>query len=197
MTEKKIISLKKKSEPTGGSAASSNSGGVSSQQRHALPMAKIQPETKRTASDSTPLTALAIVKPVVKQTIAATVHHHDDTLDDFYDEDELLADSPPPPQQSTVNHPIAGKFTNRRVILKQSTAASGSSSLSPIETIFPHSLSDDPTVGRFGGSSSSNSSASTASAVKSKGIFERLDRRIGVNESAKRKIQRIVINNTD
>lgn len=186
VTEKKIISLKKKSDPIGSSASRSSSSMC------ILPTAKVQPETK--FDHATHSTALAVVKPVVKQTIAATIHHND-TLEDYYDEDELLADSPPPPPQtSVVNMPIAGKFTNRRVILKQSTAASAAS---PVETMFQHSLSDDPIFGRFSSSSSSSSSASSSATVKSKGIFERLDRRIGVNETAKRKIQRVVINKTD
>lgn len=183
MTEKKIISLKKKTESSSNSASTS-SNSKQQQHRNALPNAKGQIDSKRNIESNTaPIQTTA--KPVVKKSFTPTIS--DDILEDYYDEDELLADSPsPPPPATTVSHPIAGKFTNRRVILKQSTGSS--SSLSSVgEKVSQHNLESDDV--------SSDTTVHSA-ASKSKGIFERLDRR-GVNENSKRKIQRIVINNTE
>lgn len=190
--------MKKKSTESSSSAATSSNSKQQQQQHHhhrtanALSNAKHQTDTKRhTESKQAP--PLATVKPVVKQTF--TAESDDDTLEDYYDEDELLADSPSPPPTppppapaptttTTVSNPIAGKFTNRRVILKQSSSSSLSSS--SVSEKLPKKLDTDD---------GHNDVAAASS--KSKGIFDRLDRRMGVNENAKRKIQRIVINNNE
>lgn len=109
-----------------------------------------------------------------------------DTDDDDIDEDELLADSPPttpaPVSDATalksrmnaatkVGDIPTTMFTNRRVVVRNA----------------------DNVTNNENNLTSTKSTSSTAG----KGIFDRLDKKvISVNETAKRKIQRIVINNS-
>lgn len=109
------------------------------------------------------------------------------------DEDELLADSPPttpaPASDATaacksrtaaaaaatkVGDIPTSMFTNRRVVVRNAdTIANNENNLSSTKT------------------------TATSGGTAGKGIFDRLEKKvIGVNETAKRKIQRIVINNS-
>lgn len=188
VTEKKIISLKKKTE----SAESSAKVGALSKTTKSLPSerkiptATVLPESKRLATEQSATTA--IVKPVVKKSLKSDIED--------IDEDELLADSPSPPSVSQANttRPDSRKadsdaaksirttitstksskslFANRRVIVRDSS------------DVVPGNEDADKT--------------STSHAPTSKGIFDRLDKKvIGVNEASKRKIQRIVIKNAE
>lgn len=85
-----------------------------------------------------------------------------------YDEDELLADSPTPPPSA--NATAGGMFTNRRVVLTTSSSKTA-------DAVKPKVLH------------TKNASA--------KGIFDRLDAKIGVSEASKRKIQKIVIKSNE
>lgn len=93
--------------------------------------------------------------------------------DDDIDEDELLADSPPSTpllrgRGESSTISSSTMFGNRRVIVRNANEASN--------------IDSDRAV----------------SAGNAKRIFNRLDKKIiGVNETAKQKIQRIVINNND
>lgn len=88
---------------------------------------------------------------------------------DEFDEDELLADSPPPPSHvnkpsgRSLTPPMIGTASARRIVL-----ATGG--------------------GRQGGGG-----VKEASQTATKGVFDRLERRVGVSEGAKRKLKRIVI----
>lgn len=109
--------------------------------------------------------------------------------DEDIDEDELLADSPPstpaPVGDATLkNRTNASKvgnipttlFTNRRIVVRNADNN---------VTNNENNLTNKVAAGGGGGGGA-------------KGIFDRLDKKvISVNESAKRKIQRIVINNSD
>lgn len=148
VTEKKIISLKKK--------ADANASTVG---HRTMPLGKVQPDSKKIDTSSVPPIISKSVKPVLKT--QATNQRLSDLED--YDEDELLADSPTPPVNPI---PSAGMFTNRRVVLTSSA-----------DTVKPKVLL------------TKNATA--------KGIFDRLDAKIGVNEAAKRKIQKIVIKSND
>lgn len=151
VTEKKIISLKKKSDPD---------------------------STQKTK------TVALVRKTVSKSDLGSAgnsnkkfrIEHNDDI-----DEDELLADSPPATptvvtKTKTVlkvgeaaNVPPASLFGNRRIVVRNVADTSNNENFS------------DKTISGPG-----------------KGIFDRLDKKvISVNETAKRKIQRIVINNSD
>lgn len=103
--------------------------------------------------------------------------------DDDIDEDELLADSPPPKPAPVADAALTSRtnaskvgdipaklFTNRRIVVRSVDSVSNNE----------NNLLHRTTTGT------------------GKGIFDRLDKKvISVNESAKRKIQRIVINNSD
>lgn len=182
VTEKKIISLRKKSEAAEQSVKPTKPLTIDRK----IPTATVLPESKRLAADQ--LATTAIVKPVVKKSLK-------NDIDDI-DEDELLADSPSPPSISQVaftkhdskkieSHALKSirtikatnssktVFANRRVIVRDSTEIASSSEDVDKTT----SIDKQPA---------------------SKGIFDRLERKvIGVNEAAKRKIQRIVIKNTE
>lgn len=99
--------------------------------------------------------------------------------DEDIDEDELLADSPPPPAsageatlKTRTNATKVGDipttmFANRRIVVRN------------VDNV----------------TNNENNLTNKATTGTSKGIFDRLDKKvIGVNETAKRKIQRIVIN---
>lgn len=102
--------------------------------------------------------------------------------DDDIDEDELLADSPPltpAPDGALKSRTNASKvgdipttmFTNRRVVVRNADNVTNNE----------NNLTSNKTTSGSG-----------------KGIFDRLDKKvISVNETAKRKIQRIVINNSE
>lgn len=182
VTEKKIISLRKKSEAAEQSAKPTKSLAIDRK----IPTATVLPESKRLAAEQSATTA--IVKPVLKKSLKSDI--------DDIDEDELLADSPSPPSISqvaltkqdskkveahalksirSIKATTASKtvFANRRVIVRDSTEVASSS-----EDV--------------------DKTTSTDKAPASKGIFDRLEKKvIGVNEAAKRKIQRIVIKNTE
>lgn len=103
VTEKKIISLKKK--------ADANASTVG---HRTMPLGKVQPDSKKIDTSSVPPTiSKSSVKSVLKT--QATNQRLSDLED--YDEDELLADSPTPPANPV---PSAGMFTNRRVVLTSS-----------------------------------------------------------------------------
>lgn len=88
-----------------------------------------------------------------------------------YDEDELLADSPTPPANPITSANIpGGMFANRRVVLTSSSSST--------DTVVKQKV------------------LLTKNAT-AKGIFDRLDAKIGVSEAAKRKIQKIVIKSND
>lgn len=89
---------------------------------------------------------------------------------DEFDEDELLADSPPPPPASSLSSlPPVRSLTppvnagSRRIVLASSRTKGASTTEGP------------------------------ATSTASKGVFDRLEKRVGVSEVAKRKLKRIVI----
>lgn len=107
--------------------------------------------------------------------------------DEEIDEEELLADSPPStpaPIADTAmlkNRTNASKvgdipttmFTNRRVVVRNTDAVTNNEN-------------------------NLNAKKASSGGGTGKGIFDRLDKKvISVNEAAKRKIQRIVINNSE
>lgn len=179
VTEKKIISLKKKlsdgpsDEPSKTKIASSRKLAVS--------------ENIVSGSGSQTKTILRSSTGVKKLRID----------NDDIDEDELLADSPPatpttasatttttttttnidPALKSRTNVPKIGDipttmFTNRRVVVRNTDNVPNNEN--------------------------NLTNKSTTVTAPGKGIFDRLDKKvISVNESAKRKIQRIVINNSE
>lgn len=102
----------------------------------------------------------------------------DNANDSDIDEDALLADSPSPPPTPSI------EFRNRRVVLKPTNELLHQQQQKVIfKTLNQNSnLSNNDDVG--------NNS-------KTKGIFDRLEKKISVNEASKRAIQRIVINNAD
>lgn len=169
VTEKKIISLKKKS-----------ADGPSDQptKPKSITLArKMQTSLVTEHSDSG-----SQVKTVLRSsTIAKKIRIDDEEID----EDELLADSPPSTPapiadaalKSRTNASKAGDipttmFTNRRVVVRNT-----------VDTVT---------------NNENNLTTNKANTGTGKGIFDRLDKKvIGVNEAAKRKIQRIVINNSD
>lgn len=161
--------------------------------RSNIPTAKVFPEAKRPAGGST----TAVVKPVVKAPAPKPLlvvaekpqppsSHHIEFDEDV---DELLADSPstsPKTAQAPPTKALGGsgnggasagvqtaRFTNRRVVLKSSSDAK------TVATEAPHVA------------------AASRPAVTTKGIFDRLERKVvNVTEAGKRKIQRIVVQNT-
>lgn len=154
VTEKKIISLKKKGD-----------GNMSTVGHRAMPLGKVQPDAKRIDTSAGAQTITKPVKPVKPVSRTHTANQRLSDLED-YDEDELLADSPTPPANPSANI-AGGMFTNRRVVLTSSSA--------------------DPVKQKV--LLTKNTTA--------KGIFDRLDAKIGINEAAKRKIQKIVIKSND
>lgn len=182
------------------------------QQQNTLPTAKLVPETKKKVVE--PSATMALVKPVLKHSIGGQQYLKNqdlDVLEDF-DEDELLADSPspppltPPPPQTSIKTSQTGgtRFLNRRVILKQSTSNSCSTINNTSDIVGDNNAADglislqhkQKKVVLSKSNLTGNSSATAA--TKTKGIFDRLDRKIIVNDATKRKIQRIVVkNNTE
>lgn len=152
-----------------------------------IPTATVLPETKRVEATT------AVVRPVLKKTISVKPSVTSKIED--IDEDELLADSPSPPDSpkgftktlssggttsatSASNSGASGIFSNRRVIVRNSDVGP-SSDIIKQDTHDVNKMPQQPVQ-------------------QHKGIFDRLDKKvIGVNEAAKRKIQRIVINNSE
>lgn len=130
---------------------------------------KLQPDAKKmdTSSVTTTTTTSKSAKPVLR---VQTANRRLSDLED-YDEDELLADSPTPPANPSANI-TGGMFSNRRVVLTTSSTSSSSADTVKQKVLL-----------------TKNATA--------KGIFDRLDAKIGVSEAAKRKIQKIVIKSND
>jgi hypothetical protein len=183
VTEKKIISLKKR-QPIENNSDNETPAAHHSDKPHAksIPTAKVLPEAKR---DERKATSTAVVKPVVSKT--KKLNPHNLTDEELQLEQELLLEeeqldddprstlTPPPP---TAKHEQT-VFPNRRVVLKPSSADKALSKKSPAKKQI--------------------TSSNAVAAPKSKaGIFDRLDRKkiVSMSEADKRKIQRIVINNT-
>lgn len=137
-----------------------------------IPLVKVAPEAKKME--------LFSVAPTIKPVLRLQTTQRLSDLED-YDEDELLADSPTPPVNplaSTTNIG-GGMFSNRRVVLTSTADTAKQKLLATTNT------------------TTADKELSAATASKSKGIFDRLDRKIGINEAAKRKIQKIVIKSND
>lgn len=203
VTAKKIISLKRKSTTSTESPLTLSESQIESKQSpptakqakvittvaaRKIPTATILPEAKR--QDAT----TAVVKPVMKKTI--TVRPSKLLKEEEFDEDELLADSPP-------SSPIKPKVLTKTIIGGSSVTSIAPTAASPAAAsrIFPNRrviVRNSDVVGNTS-SDPKQETSEVAKAVQShKGIFDRLEKKvIGVNEAAKRKIQRIVINNSE
>lgn len=173
VTQKKIISLKSKSKSSSGSS-SAGGGGASSNAMvvDSVGGDSVRPTTKRVVLQRGrmgPGSVAGAVKPVV---IKRSLGNDSDE----FDEDELLADSPPPPtssapvisQKRSLTPPIVSSIT-RRIVLSRGGG------------------------GKTGGGDQKTTTTSTAASTGSKGVFDRLEKRVGVSEVAKRKLKRIVI----
>lgn len=163
----------------------------------------------------------AVVKPVLKQTAPAATTAND--LDE-YDEDALLADSPPasPVRVVTVSKMSQSSSSNRRVVVRSSNSGGKLKILegrsSPSTRILATTGCFDaaktrsniaPASVHIAGDDNYNdadeidvdeikSIVQSTTSTQHKGIFDRLDKKIvGVNDAAKRKLQRIVINNSE
>lgn len=225
VTAKKIISLKKKPndqsvQPAGevGRSTTTNSQLSPNQVKQVavvrkLPTATILPETKRPADVATSTTT-AVVRPVVKHVAKRPAAQIIEDLED-YDEDELLADSPPASPVKVVMKPLGSSgstrsshsaansrtISNRRVVVRNAggDTTSGAKKLIISSTKAKtggetdHHPKDEPIdVDEI------KSIVQSTASSHHKGIFGRLDKKlIGVNDAAKRKIQRIVINNSE
>lgn len=165
-----------------------------------IPTAKVFPESKRPTT--------AVVKPVVKQqqpsappaaaktmptTAADKKHHQQHHIAYDMDEDELLANSPSTSPtrmavQPTATTPTA-RFTNRRVVLKTRSSDAKSTQSAGAASAAAATFAQVKETG------------STHRIGSNKGIFDRLDRKVTtvnvVSDAAKRKIQRIVVQNTE
>lgn len=174
VTEKKIISLKKKASE-GASEQSQKPKTVALTRK----MAAASVEQVAVQSGSQIKTALRTSSSIISGGGVGAKKLRLNSEDDDIDEDELLADSPPAtpaPVNDALKSRLIGDipttmFANRRIVVRNAdTAPNNENNLT-----------------------STKSTGSTAG----KGIFDRLDKKvIGVNEAAKRKIQRIVINNS-
>lgn len=184
VTEKKIISLKKK--PSEGTSDQS-------QKPKTLALArKIAASVENVAvqSGSQIKATLRSSSSSISSGGVGAKKLRIDTDDDDIDEDELLADSPPTTPAPVSDTVVALKnrmnattkvgdipttmFTNRRVVVRNA---------------------DNVTNNENNLTSTTKSTSSSTTAGK--GIFDRLEKKvISVNETAKRKIQRIVINNS-
>lgn len=182
VTEKKIISLKKKMSE-GPSDQSQKPKTVALARKTALAVEHVAAQ-----SGSQIKTTLRTSSSSMSGGVVAKKLRIDDDIDESL-EDELLADSPPAtpaPANDTaaalknrlnvaatkVGDIPTSMFTNRRIVVRNNA---------------------DNVPNNENNLSSIKSTSSTAG----KGIFDRLDKKvISVNEAAKRKIQRIVINNS-
>lgn len=197
VTEKKIISLKKKlNEQTNQpSETTRNTAAPSPPKRHMaagrkIPTATIHPEMVSTATT-------AVVKPVLKHPAPAALTAHD--LDE-YDEDELLADSPPttPVRVVTVSK-MPQSTSSRRVVVRADAPVGGKKMKTRSNMAAAHNDGDaNYNDGDEIDVDEIKSIVQSTASSQHKGIFDRLDKKIvGVNDAAKRKIQRIVINNSE
>lgn len=196
VTTKKIISLKKKSadQTTQSSSTDEPAASASPPSKpirqlmtgRKIPTATIHPETKGA-------TATAVVKPVLKRTQPAAKLQSDDE----FDEDELLADTPPSSPVRVAMKPVAkvvasssaGLLSNRRVIIRSEAGSDA-----PVGS---RKLNTTKTRGNATAAASDDGDREIIGA-QHKGIFDRLDKKsIGINSAAKRKIARIVINNSE
>lgn len=205
VTEKKIISLKKKDSAVVNEA---NVASTTTKLVRSIPTAKVYPESIRNSGTT------AVVKPVIKPNVRTVIassaahishHHNQKNASEFDDEDELLADSPSSSptyghaEVSTVNASLSqktsltaqtsdqqpSKFANRRVVLK-SSKSTASSAFGSKQTVNKLDRKQPLASGR------------TTTAATSKGVFDRLERKVvNTSDPAKRKIQRIVIQNSD
>lgn len=208
VTTKKIISLKKKA---GDQSAQSSADAVQPQEKSArsmatgrkIPTATIHPEAKR-SQELTSTATTAIVKPVLKQMTSNSLSND---LDE-YDEDELLADSPP---TSPVHASKSGSNTarttqssgsllsNRRIVVRNTSPDEpvGGKKLI-LSTSKARTASDDNTKNKTIDVDEIKNIVQSTTSTHNKGIFDRLDKKlVGVNDAAKRKLQRIVINNSE
>lgn len=151
------------------------------------------PESKRLAAEhqqqQQQSATTAIVKPVLKKSLKSNI------IDDI-DEDELLADSPSPPsisQANTKKDPKSKVDNNTlKSIRTPITSTTATKTLFTNRRVIVRETSDIAT------SSEEAGKLSITHPTPTKGIFDRLEKKvIGVNEAAKRKIQRIVIKNTE
>lgn len=174
VTQKKIISLKKK--PADGDQPQKPKTVAL---MRAMKTASVSEKTESGSQIKTILRSSSTCTTAVTKRLCI-----EDDDDDEIDEDELLADSPP-----STPAPKAGDAT-----LKNRTNASKDGNIPT--TLFTNRRivvrnADNVT------NNENNLTNKTATGT-GKGIFDRLDKKvISVNEAAKRKIQRIVINNSD
>lgn len=149
-----------------------------------IPTATIHPEMVSTATT-------AVVKPVLKHPAPAALTASD--LDE-YDEDELLADSPPTTPVRVVTVSKMPQSTSTRRVVVRADAPVGGKKMKTRSNDNEANYNDGDEIDVDEIKSIVQSTAST----QHKGIFDRLDKKIvGVNDAAKRKIQRIVINNSE
>lgn len=212
VTTKKIISLKKKA-----GEQSAQASGETVRETHEkpvrplatgrkIPTATIHPEAKR-SQEVAPAATTAIVKPVLKQTSNSLSN---DFLDE-YDEDELLADSPPPSPvhvtKTSSSHAAratqssaGGLLSNRRIVVRNTSPDEpvGGKKLILLSTSKARAASDDHTKNKTIDVDEIKNIVQSTTSTHNKGIFDRLDKKlVGVNDAAKRKLQRIVINNSE
>lgn len=124
----------------------------------------VQRRLKAVGSSVTAAATTTTVKPVV---IKRSLENDSDE----FDEDELLADSPPPPPPPP---PSLSSLTVR--------------SLTP-----PVKVGSRRIVLASSGRTKAATSTTEATSTAPKGVFDRLEKRVGVSEVAKRKLKRIVI----
>lgn len=154
-----------------------------------IPTATILPETKRPEAATT-----AVVKPVMKKTI--NIKQSILSKEEEFDEDELLADSPPssPIKPKVLTKTITGGSGVTMSIAPNVTGPAAGSGIFSTRRVIVRNID----VGNASSDPKQATSEVTKAIQSHKGIFDRLDRKvIGVSEAAKRKIQRIVINNSE
>jgi hypothetical protein len=174
VTEKKIISLKKRPAEAGHSDSDTTKTNEPDKVKPA-PVAKVVSDAKREERKLS--TSPAVTKHKNPHNLTdEELQLEMQLLDEEDMQDDLGPHTPPPPVPKV--EPSAPVFANRRVVLKLSSAAPIASTTTTTST---------------------TTTSSTTGVGKTKaGIFDRLDRKkvaIGMNEVDKRKIQRIVINN--
>lgn len=173
VTEKKIISLKKKS---------SDGSSEPPQKPKALALTRKLAASENVVSESGSQT-----KTVLRSSSGAKKLRIDS---EDIDEDELLADSPP----STPATTASTNTTFGDATLKSRTNASKVGDIPT--TMFTNRRVVVRNVDNV--TNNENNLTNKATTGTGKGIFDRLDKKvISVTEAAKRKIQRIVINNSD
>lgn len=188
VTQKKIISLKKK--PSEGTSDQSQKPKTVALTRKT---AAASVEHVAAQSGSQIKTALRTSSSSIGGSSGGVVAKKlriDDDIDELL-EDELLADSPPTTPAPV--HDAASAALKNRMNVAATKVGDIPTSMFTNRRIVVRNNADSVPNNENNLSSSTKSSSSTAG----KGIFDRLDKKvIGVNEAAKRKIQRIVINNS-